>query len=296
VTRAQNSRRASDGGQLSAALARVITWSRRYWQPVLGGRILLAVAVGVIAVTAPSIDAGASARVLAAVVAAIVVLIFASFAVPWPSIPRSLTLAFPLVIFAALAGLGLAGHGLGANFTGLITLCFAYVGLTQSSYTCVKMVPVGVATYLAANDNWSTPAAGRLTIALASWLLIGIVFAELIAHQTMLTAKLRAAAHIDALTGVANRRDLEHRLARGTPWSSATWTISSGSTPLAATPPATGSWPNSAWSCRPRCARATTPPATAARSSRWCCRAPATSRPPTRCAGSASGGRCSNPT
>jgi diguanylate cyclase (GGDEF)-like protein len=213
VTRPERSRRTSDGRLIHVAFLKSIAWMGARWSPQLGGRLLLVIAIAVTTITAPAADPdSAGAEVLVEVVATFLALLIASFVVPWSHLTRRATLAFPLVICASLAALGLGADGLGANFTGLIALSFAYVGLTQTSAACVKLLPIGIAAYICANDAWSLPLAGRLAIAIAAWLLIGIVFAELIAYQAVLTAKLRAAAHIDALTGVANRRDLEHRL------------------------------------------------------------------------------------
>ena len=55
-----------------------------------------------------------------------------SFLVPWQSIRREWTLAFPLGLFVAIPVLSTGGHKLGATYAGFFVLCFAYTGLTQS--------------------------------------------------------------------------------------------------------------------------------------------------------------------
>ncbi len=136
----------------------------------------------------------------------------ASFAVPWPRLPRTATLAFPIAVWSALAALGLAADGLGANFAGTFTLGFAYIGLTQASRICVLMLVPGAAAYVATWGGWSSALIARLPIISAVWTIIAVVLAALIKRQEALTEQLSIAAHTDALTGVANRRDLNRRL------------------------------------------------------------------------------------
>ena len=206
-------RRAHEGGWWHPKLQLLLGWVNMQWHPAGGGRLLL-LATGVLTtLTAPLIQPDAhSWRVLAGVGAAMTALLLASFLVPWTRLPRSATLAFPVAVWGALAVLGPAAHGLGANFTGMIVLGFAYIGLTQSTATALKMILPAMVAYVLAYNGWSTALAGRLPIALAIWVILAVVLAGLVERQAVLTDKLLTAAHTDALTGVANRRDLEHRL------------------------------------------------------------------------------------
>ena len=61
------------------------------------------------------------------------------------------------------------------------------------------------------------PLLARLLIAIPVWLLLAELLAALVAHQRRLTEELRQLAHVDALTGLANRRDLDLRLAAPAP-------------------------------------------------------------------------------
>jgi diguanylate cyclase (GGDEF)-like protein len=206
------SRRSGDG-RWQDGLRRVIVWTGAQWEPVGGGRLLLLVTGVVVTLTAPLVDHGfRNWQLLAEVAVAMSCLLIASYTVPWLQLPRRATLMFPFSVAVALAALGLLGHGLGANFAGLLTLCFAYVGLTQTTATCVLSLPVATAGYVASYDGWSNPVLARLPIALAVWTLLAVLLAELIERQNTMTGQLHTIANTDALTGIGNRRDLEHRL------------------------------------------------------------------------------------
>ena len=107
-------------------------------------------------------------------------------------------------------------------------------------------------------------------------------------------AKSQLQAETDPLTGLLNRRAMEERVRHlreaGTPVRARPWptsTTSSASTTATATTPATAPCaPSPGCSARP-CATTTSWPATAARSSWWCCPASTPSRPRRCCTGSA---------
>lgn len=175
---------------------------------------MLLLAIGfVTTATAPLLRPDAhSWRVLLEVGLLMTGLFVASFVLPWARLPRSAVLAFPIAVWCALAILGVAAGGLGANFAGTFTLCFAYIGLTQTSRTCVLVLIPGAVAYVATWGGWSTALTARLPIASTAWIILSLVLAALMRRQEALTEQLSIAAHTDALTGVANRRDLDRRL------------------------------------------------------------------------------------
>jgi diguanylate cyclase (GGDEF)-like protein len=118
-----------------------------------------------------------------------------------------------VLVWLAVGTLGVAAHGLGANFTGLFPLCFAYLGLSQRISTTVKFVPLAVICYIGAYDGWAIALVPRLLIGVAVWMLLAVLIAELVARQLTLVGKLRHAAQTDALTGLGNRRNLDERVA-----------------------------------------------------------------------------------
>ncbi len=190
------------------------------WRPEHPSNIgqILVFAVGVVVcVTAPLLGLSDQEWLILGLVSVVMALILGvSFAVPWHSIRPEWTLAFPLGIFAAIPALSLGGHQLGAPYGGVFVLCFAYTGLTQSARTNLWLLPPGAAAYVAANDNWSAAMAIRLTIVVSVWLLLSQLLRALTVRNEALTEALRASAHTDPLTGLANRRDLDLHLGRAT--------------------------------------------------------------------------------
>jgi diguanylate cyclase (GGDEF)-like protein len=188
---------------------------RRPEHPSNFGQILV-LAVGVVVCsTAPLLGlTDVEWLILGAVLVAMALVLGVSFFVPWPSIRREWTLAFPLAIFAAVPALSFGGHRLGATYGGVLVLCFAYTGLTQSARVNLWLVPSAAAAYLAANDNWSAAMGIRLTIVVFVWVLLSQLLRALTVRNETLTEALRASAHTDPLTGLANRRDLDLHLGR----------------------------------------------------------------------------------
>lgn len=195
-----------------------MTWVFAQWEPVAGGRLLLLAAGLVTSATAPIISPGLhSYEVLAVVTAVMTALLITSFLLPWPRMPKATTVVFPVLVWLAVGTLGVAAHGLGSNFTGLFTLCFAYLGLSQRTGTIVKLVPVAVLCWIGAFDGWTTQLAPRLLIGVSVWMLLSLLIAELVDRQLVLTRRLRHAAQTDALTGLGNRREFDRRVALARP-------------------------------------------------------------------------------
>jgi diguanylate cyclase (GGDEF)-like protein len=135
-----------------------------------------------------------------------------SFLVPWRRIPRQARLVFPVLVWVAIASLGLAADGVGANFLGTFVLSFLYIGLTQRSGTGAVLAPFAAVGYVGAYGTWSTEIVPRVIIATAVYVLVAEVLAALQTQHRDMTRQLRRSAHTDALTGLPNRRDLDLRL------------------------------------------------------------------------------------
>lgn len=131
---------------------------------------------------------------------------------PVARLPRRACLAFPAAVCGALIVLALSQANFVAPLTGLITLCFAYIGLTQTPGTGLCAVPFAGLTFLVANGGLSGPVAVRLFIGICIWVLLAELLADSAARQARMDSALRAAAHTDVLTGVSNRRGLQLRL------------------------------------------------------------------------------------
>ncbi len=181
------------------------------------GQVLLFAVGVVVCATAPLLGLTDEEWLILGLVSVVMALVLGvSFVVPWQSIRREWTLAFPLALFAAFAALSFGGHGLGAPYGGVFVLCFAYTGLYQSARANLWLLPPAAAAYLVANDNWSAMMAIRLVIVVSVWLLLSQLLRALTVRNEALTEALRASAHTDPLTGLANRRDLDLHLGRAT--------------------------------------------------------------------------------
>ena len=202
-----------DGGY-----GRLMAWVFAQWEPVAGGRLVLLAAGLVTVLTAPMLDPGLRGwEVLAAVSAVMSLFLLTSFVLPWARMPTLSTAVFPILVFLAVGAFGVADDGLGKNFVGLFPLCFAYLGLTQRVGTSVLLAPLGAACYIGAFGGWASSLIPRLVIALCVWMLLAVLIAELVRRQLLLTRELSRAAHTDVLTGLGNRRDLDHRVALARP-------------------------------------------------------------------------------
>jgi diguanylate cyclase (GGDEF)-like protein len=177
------------------------------------GRALLGMCGLLIAVTIGLLDPTKVDRPdLLGIGAAILVILLLSSRLPWSDGPSRLPLLFPLSVLGSVAAVGLADAVAAPAYTGLIVLCFVYVGLTQPPGTSLLLLPLAVMTWLLTQFEWSAITAVRLAIAVVIWLVVG----ELLAYRSQRAAKdrLRLSGHAntDALTGLINRRALDTRL------------------------------------------------------------------------------------
>lgn len=213
VVRGCTGRRPSDSGRVVTALRSALSWPVERREPVKAGQALLLATAMVVTVTAPLLVFDRHARlVLLLVTGGMSAVLLISLVLPWQRLPRRCTLMFPVLVWVALAALGLGGHGLATPYGGLFVLCFAYTGLTQPAATSLWLVGPAATSYVAAMGSWSTALGIRLMIVMAVWVLLSQLLAGLTSRQQVLTDALRSAAHTDALTGLPNRRDLDLRL------------------------------------------------------------------------------------
>ncbi|MGH3411575.1 MAG: GGDEF domain-containing protein [Marmoricola sp.] len=208
-------RRRSSDGVVRAAVARVAgARDDEQIDPVYLGRVLVLVTEVIVASTVPLLDADGDAWLQVGVIsAALLVGFLASFAVPWRRITARATLAFPTTVCGSLIMLGSFDTAVFAPLTGLLALCFAYIGLTQPSRTATAVLPIAATVLVFVNGSWSSAIAIRVVISCVVWAILGELLSHFAGRQAALSAALRTAAHTDVLTGVANRRDLDIRLA-----------------------------------------------------------------------------------
>ena len=206
---------------LSQAMAGLLDESGVAGEPVdaVGaGRALLGAAgiavVGFAPLLAPDRRVWWTLLVISAGMLAALVL---SLRIDWAAQPAWATLAFPLAVCAGLASLGVVSSSFAAPLTGVLTLCFAYLGITQPPGTALFALPVAATTVLCTYGGPSGPVIVRLLIAVFVWTLLAELLARLMRHQRALTTSWAGAAHRDDLTGLNNRRDLHQRLAAAAP-------------------------------------------------------------------------------
>jgi diguanylate cyclase (GGDEF)-like protein len=206
-------RRRADGNRLLRPFTRLAIMPDGQLDAVSAGRLLL-VAVGAVTnLTAPLLHPDERGWAFIAAVSLVMLsLLTATRFVPWDRLPQKASLAFPIAVCLAIVALSVGAPGLVAPLTGLLTLGFAYVGMTQSPRTCLILVPVAAATMLIANAAWNSAIVVRLIIGVTVWVLLAELLAGFTRRQAALTAALSKAAYTDALTGIANRRDLQSRM------------------------------------------------------------------------------------
>ena len=187
------------------------------WDPVAGGQLMLLTNGIVIGLTLPLVDPDRWREHAVLVTLATACAWTVSILVPWRRLPGKATVAFPLFAWAAMAALGFQTHGIAGAWGGLFTLWFAYLGLTHRSGTSLLLLPMAIGAYIALWGGWSSQLLARLLIVTVIWLVLAELLAALIDRHAVLTEELRQLAHVDTLTNLANRRDLDLRLLEAGP-------------------------------------------------------------------------------
>ena len=207
--RVPTSRRSDRGPALLARLLR----GRSHEPAVVLGQLLLLACGTVFTLTAPLLAPGPRAwPTVAGVSALLLAALVVSLRLRWGALPRWAPLSMPVLVWAAMAVLGLR-EGMAQPYPGFWVLAFTVTGLTQSARTnTVLLVPAAVAYVLAIGSSDAVFVV-RALIAGSVWVLTSQLLVSMTGHQRRLASAMHDAAHTDALTGVANRRDLDARLA-----------------------------------------------------------------------------------
>ncbi|WP_375478984.1 diguanylate cyclase [uncultured Jatrophihabitans sp.] len=176
------------------------------------GNALLAGTGVILLASAPLLDANRRGWIALVTIGALVAAaLLTSARLEWPRLPRRATLVFPFLVCGALSAASAAQPGLTAPLTGIVTLCFAYIGSTQRPWTSLWLLPAAGGTLVAGYGGFTSQVVVRLVLAMAVWTLV----AELLARpRTRRQEPAASSAVVDPLTGVPDRRDLEVRLTR----------------------------------------------------------------------------------
>ena len=195
-----------------ALVARLLRGRSQRPAVVLGQLLMLACGT-VFTLTAPLLSPSPRAwTTVAGVSAVMVVALVVSLRLPWGALPRWAPLSMPVLVWAAIALLGLR-EGMAAPYAGFWVLTFTVTGLTQDARTNAVLLVPAVVAYVLAIGSFEAVFAVRALIAGSVWVLVSQLLVSMTGRQDRLAAAMRDAAHTDALTGVANRRGLDARLA-----------------------------------------------------------------------------------
>jgi diguanylate cyclase (GGDEF)-like protein len=213
--------RAGDGlAQEPAAvrlLARAPAWVRRGGDAPAAGRMLLLFSAVVMLAGGEILGADGRERlILLGTAGALLATTVASLLHPWRRRPGTMV-GYPLVVLVVLGVLARTTTGIAQAFVGVIPLCFVYAGLFHRGRVTLLLVPVAWSAYLAVLPEFDAGAWIRLGVYGVTWWAIAQTLAVATAHQRALRDRLRRDARTDRLTSLANRRDLEERLARAQP-------------------------------------------------------------------------------
>jgi diguanylate cyclase len=132
---------------------------------------------------------------------------------PWRNRSEWALLVFPVLSVLGLALTTVAAPGLAGVTVGYFVLCFAYTGLFVPDRGGVVLLGPALAAYLVSLGQLTAELALRTAFVAAVWLALAHMLNRMRRRQDVLVAQLQADAHVDPLTGLANRRGMTRFLA-----------------------------------------------------------------------------------
>jgi diguanylate cyclase (GGDEF)-like protein len=132
----------------------------------------------------------------------------------WEKLSVHALLVFPILIVTALLAIAELVPHVASNYTGFLTLGFAYIGVTQSRRIVPLALPFAVATYIICQGQLTPATEVRIPISMGIWLLVGELLATRAARDRVHTEVLVTQANTDNLTGLASRLMLSDALNR----------------------------------------------------------------------------------
>ena len=123
-------------------------------------------------------------------------------------------LVWPVFGMLGLIGFGVVDHRAAQLVTGVITMFFLYVGLTQPPWRSWWLLPLALVTLRGLIDLPLSQAWVRLTVAAVVWSMTAELPALLMRRLTQQQQLLTVAAETDSLTGARNRHGLTDLLAQ----------------------------------------------------------------------------------
>ena len=127
---------------------------------------------------------------------------------------RVLLLAFPFLVLLTLLVMAAGDRWLAANYTGILTLAFIFVGLTQRPGTSVLFAVFAAPVWVFCQASQNTNVGVRIPLVLIIWIVMGEVLAAYAASSRSRADKLVSHASGDILTGLASRQAMTDRIDR----------------------------------------------------------------------------------
>jgi diguanylate cyclase (GGDEF)-like protein len=125
---------------------------------------------------------------------------------------RGLLFGWPTASLLATVAVGAVAPAATQNLPGIITVTFAYIGLTCSRWRSLAFVPLGIAAFVVGGSKALPGSLTTVVLAATMWVIVAEVPAWLIAQLEEQSALLRKIAHTDALTELFDRSTLGPQL------------------------------------------------------------------------------------
>jgi diguanylate cyclase (GGDEF)-like protein len=125
---------------------------------------------------------------------------------------RALLFGWPVATLLTTVLVGAVAPAATLNLPGIITVTFAYIGLTCSRWRSLAFVPLGVAAFVVGGSKALPGSLTTVVLAAAMWVIVAEVPAWLIAQLEEQSALLRKIAQTDALTQLFDRSTLGPQL------------------------------------------------------------------------------------
>ncbi len=126
---------------------------------------------------------------------------------------RQLLIFWPAAVLVLTIVTGAVDVDATRDLPGIITLSFAYVGLTLPPGRGWYLLPLGVVAYVVGGGFELPGDLAKILLAAVMWMLVAEVPARLIAQLEAQQRELRTTAQTDALTGLLDRTSLAPELA-----------------------------------------------------------------------------------
>jgi diguanylate cyclase (GGDEF)-like protein len=135
------------------------------------------------------------------------------FIQPWGRLRSRIPLmVFPVLLLGTLLAIAAVDQQLAASYTGVLTLAFIYIGLTQRPGTATLFTVFATPVWIICQQNQRTAVGVRIPMVLIVWIVIGEVMAAHTSANRARTDELVAQASSDALTGLASRQAMTDRI------------------------------------------------------------------------------------